>query len=206
MNNKNFLIIVAILVIASIINFIFYSKPYSEESASIKMSDFPMTIGEWSSQDILLSERVYKLLETTNLIMKNYKNQNGESINLYIIYSQDNRKVTHPPEICLQGEGGTITNKTPIQITSSIKATKLIIEKGISKDLVVYWYKAGKLNTNNYLRQQLKQVFSRLSNGDASVAMIRILTAVDGRGEDAALERIKAFCNIIEPLLNKYVP
>jgi EpsI family protein len=206
MNNKSFFVVVTILVIAAIISYIFYRKPESEGLISVKMSDFPMAIGEWSSQDIPLSERVYELLETRNLIMRNYTNQNGESVNLYIIYSPDNRKVNHPPEICLQGEGAIITNKTPIQITKTIRATKLMIEKGLSRDLVVYWYKAGTLNTNSYLLQQLKHVLGRFSNNNTSVAMVRISADVDSSGEDIAIARIKTFANLIEPILNKYVP
>lgn len=170
------------------------------------MADFPITIGEWTSKDTVLSERTYKLLETRNLIMRNYTNPKGDSINLYIIYSQDNRKVAHPPEICMQGSGATVTNKTSINITDSIKATELIIEKNIAKELVVYWYKVGKINTNVYLKQQIKQVTDKIRGKSSSIALIRVLSNIEGNDKEAALDKIKTFCKLIEPLLEKYVP
>ncbi len=170
------------------------------------MSDFPKTIGEWTSEDIPLSERDHELIETKNLIMRNYKNRGGDIVNLYIIYSQGNRNVSYPPEIRLQGQGETITNKSSVQITNSIEATKLIIEKDISRELVVYWYEAGKLNTNSYLKQQIKIVIDRMFGKKISVALIRLLTEIKNEKEDVALTKIKTFCALIEPLLEKYMP
>ena len=206
MNNKNFIITLVILILAGVIGFILYLPSRVTEMDNIKMSDFPKTFGEWDSEDIALSERVYELLETKNLIMRNYKNKQGDIINLYIIYSQDNRKVSHPPEICLQGGGATITNKSPVQITDSTKATKLIIENGNSRELVVYWYNAGEVHTNRYLRQQLKTVVDRMSGKKSSNVLIRVLTQVGDSGQDEALNKIKLFCAEIEPLLKTCIP
>lgn len=205
MNNKNFIIILVVLLLAGIMGFVLYLPLRGTEIDDIKMSDFPKTFGDWESEDIILSERVYEQLETKNLIMRNYKNKHGDMINLYIIYSQDNRKVSHPPEICLQGGGATITNKSPIQITDCIQATKLIIENGDSQNLVVYWYKAGKLHTNSYLRQQLKTVVDRMSGKKSSNVLIRVLMQVRDNRQDEALSKIRLFCVEIEPLLKMYI-
>lgn len=205
MNNKNFIIILIILILAGIMGFISNLPSRVTEIDDIKMSDFPKTFGEWDSEDIMFSERVYELLETKNLIMRNYKNKQGDMINLYIIYSQDNRKVSHPPEICLQGGGATVISKSLIQITDSIKAVKLIIENGNFLELVVYWYKAGKLHTNSYLRQQLKTVVDRMSGKKSSNALIRVLMQVKDNRQDEALSKIKLFCTEIEPLLKIYI-
>ena len=170
------------------------------------MSDFPKAIGEWTSEDVPLDERTYELLETKNLIMRDYKDSKGGTVNLYIVYSQDNRKVTHPPEICLQGGGGTVVDKTPIQVTDSIKATKLLIEKAISQELVIYWYKSGNVNTNIFLMQQFKMAIEHLLGKKTSIAMIRVMTTIENNRQEEALSRLKSFCSLIEPLLNKYVP
>ena len=206
MNNKTFLFIALILTVVAVFSLI-SSMPIKPNAATkISVTDFPKTIGEWVAQDIPLTERVYELLETKNLIMRNYINKQGEAVNCYIIYSQDNRKVAHPPEICLQGEGATVVEKTAIQITDSIKATKLILEKSLSRELVIYWYKAGNLNTNDYLKQQLKIVIDRMSRKSSSGALIRLATEIKGDNQDKALSLIQSFAKQIEPLIQKYAP
>jgi EpsI family protein len=170
------------------------------------MEDFPKAIAEWKSEDVLLSKYVYELLGTKNLIMRNYKNKKGETVKLYVVYSQDNRKVSFPPEIELRDEDATITDKSPLKVTDSIKATKLIIEKGSYWELVVYWYKVGGLNTSIYFKQQLKATIDRMLGKKTSVALIRVSTEIENNKQDIALSRIMAFCALIEPLLEKYVP
>lgn len=206
MNNKIFVVVILILLIASIVSITSYFPSKSGSKKEIQMADFPREVGEWISEDIPLSKLDYAILETDNLIMRNYKNLKVDIINLYIIYSQDNRKVGHPPEICLQGAGATVINKSAINITNSIKATELIIENNASKELVVYWYKVGKINTNSYLKQQLRQVIDKIMGKNSPIALIRVLTVIKNNDSEAALDKVKAFCRVIEPLLNKYVP
>jgi EpsI family protein len=205
MNNKNFLIVVATLILVTIISFPAFMSCYETQS-EIKMADFPKTILNWTSQDLPVSERTYRLLETRNLITRNYINQNQDTVNLFIIYSQDNRKVVDPPEIYLQGAGESITSKSSVQLANAIKATELTLEKGLSRELVVYWYRSGKLNTNLYLKQQLKVVIDRMLGKKTSVVLIRVSTKIEDSQQDAALTKIKGFCALIEPLLDRYVP
>ena len=206
MKDKNFYIIVGILVIVGLISLFSYMPTRLETNFKIKMSDFPKAIGEWTSEDVPLDERTYELLETKNLIMRDYKNSKGKTVNLYIVYSQDNRKVAHPPEICLQGGGATVVDKTSIQLTGSIKAVKLILEKAVSRELVVYWYKLGNANTNIFLKQQFKMAIEHLLGKKTPIAMVRVLTVIEDNRQEEALSRLKSFCSLVEPLLNKYVP
>jgi len=195
-----------ILTVVAVFSLISYMPVKPNAATEISVTDFPKTIGEWKAQDIPLDEHVYELLETKNLIMRNYKNRQGESVNCYIIYSQDNRKVAHPPEICLQGEGATVVDKTAIQVTDSIKATKLILEKSLSRELVIYWYKAGNLNTNDYIKQQLKIAINRMLRKSSSGALIRLVTEIKGESQGKALSLLQTFAKQIEPLIQKFAP
>jgi len=205
MNNKTFIIVAIILVAVAIVGLVSYLPTRFDISSKVKVADFPKVIGEWSATDIALSERDYEILETRNLIMRDYKNTKGDSIYLYIVYSEDNRKVSHPPEICYMGSGVTIADKSTAQITDSIKATKMLVEKADSRQLVIYWFKAGSLNTDKYLRQQLKIVIDRMLGKRTSGALIRVSTDING-SSDVSLKLLKEFCGEIEPLLSSYVP
>lgn len=203
--NKTFSAVVLILVISGIIGFSFYfSAPVDSKDAPIK--NFPLKIGDWKAEDIPLDERVYDLLETKNLILRDYQDPQGRKINFYVIYSRDNRKVSHPPEICLQGDGGTVVEKSPLKISPAINANKLVMEKKTTRELAVYWYKAGSHYTANYVDQQIRMSWDRLLGKKTSLALIRVIAVVENNNDQEAMSRIREFCALIEPLLAEYAP
>lgn len=203
MNNRNFIIAVVILVFAAIIA----NAPVKFDPAKeTRMENFPKAIGNWQGTDIKLEKRDYEILETTNLIMREYKNAKADVVYLYIIYSGDNRRALHPPEVCYSGSGATMLNKSVIPITNSLKANKFTVENKDSRQLVVYWFKSNELNTYSYLKQQIKSVVGRMLGKQASGAMIRVSTEIKNNNQAEALKVIKGFCEEIWPLLTKYVP
>jgi len=206
MNNKTFIIVICISIIVSIIGFSSYLPARFDISSKIKVSDFPMQIDDWKATEIPLSKRDYEILETRNLFVRDYKNKKGDSVILYIIYSEDNRKVSHPPEVCYIGSGVTVVDKSLVQISNDIKATRMIVEKKDSRQLVVYWFRAGSLNTDKYLKQQIKIVIDRILGKRTAGALIRLSTDIKDDNQEVALSLIKAFCGQIEPLLAKYIP
>ncbi|MFH1282035.1 MAG: exosortase C-terminal domain/associated protein EpsI, partial [bacterium] len=156
--------------------------------------------------DIPIPENDYAILETRNLFVREYKNKQGQFVYLYLIYSEDNRKVSHPPEICLLGSGMTIVEKNPIQLTSPIKAMKLIVEKEKIPQMYIYWFKAGNVYTDNYIKQQMKIVIDRMLGKRTAGAMIRISTDLKTNDKEEAFNLLKSFSNEISPLLAKYIP
>lgn len=206
MRTKDIVIVIVILLIAGIFSSFSYFNRIKPADAETDIASFPKVVGEWQGEDILISERDYELLETRNLIMRDYTNPGGESVNLYIIYSQDNRKVAHPPEICLQGGGATVTDKTAVQVSDNVTATRMVLERDTSRQLVLYWYKLGEENTNFFLGQQLRMEFGRIFGKKFSIAMIRVMTVLEDGKEEEALERLKEFSLTIMPLLQKYTP
>lgn len=207
MNNKTFLIATAILSVVAVFGFITYLPTRIDSSSKINVTEFPKKIGQWSSTDIPISESDYEILETRNLIVRDYKNPKGESVQLYLIYSEDNRKVSHPPEVCYMGSGVTVADKTQTRISDSVTANKLLVEKEHARQLVVYWYKAGGLNTDKYLQQQLKVVADRTFGKRTSGALIRMtFDLTKDKDQDYGLNLIKSFYAEIAPLLDKYVP
>jgi EpsI family protein len=126
---------------------------------------------------------------------------------LYIIYSEDNRKVMHPPEVCYTGGGSTITEKGYFSVTPSIRSNRMITETtGGDRQFVVYWFRAGEFNIAKYLEQQLRIAWRRTFGKRTSGAMIRISAEVK-EGEEARVgQMIREFSSAIEPLLQKYVP
>ena len=207
MNNKNFVILMVILALAALISLSSYMPARSGGGDKIRVADFPMQVGLWQAKDIPLSERDYQILETRNLFVRDYTNPDQESVYFYVVYSQDNRKASHPPEVCYMGSGLTIVDKSSFQLTPEIKATKMMVDKsGGQKQMVVYWLKAGALQTDKYLNQQFKMVMDRTFGRKTSGALLRLSTDITNDNTEEALQRIRKFAREIEPLIEKYIP
>jgi len=94
MNKKNlgyWFIIILFCAVGSL-SWRIYFKVY-RKTDSISIHRFPKIIGEWSSEEIPVSDDDKALLETDNVFVRRYANRKGEEVFLFIVYSENNRKV-----------------------------------------------------------------------------------------------------------------
>ena len=111
-----FLIIIALFFAAGAMSWRLYFKAYVQADTA-DISSFPMEVGDWVAEDMPLTEREYAILETRNVFVRKYTNQKTDDIlYLFVVYSQSNRKVSHPPEICYTGAGNILIDKELIKI------------------------------------------------------------------------------------------
>lgn len=208
MNNFKFVIVALVLTAAAAIVFSSFNSSMYEGAGEVMMEKLPKSIGEWRGEDIPIPEKDYEILGTRNLIMRKYTHTlSEESVYLYIIYSVDNRKSVHPPEICYTGAGANaITEKSVIALTDTIKANKFSVDSKNSRQSVVYWFKSADLNTHSYIQQQLKMVMDRMLRKKTSSAMLRVSALLKNNDSAAALRLIQSFCRQIAPLFAQYVP
>lgn len=208
MKNKNFIIVVVILAVVLLISVPSYLIVPKAESEAL-VSKLPMQIGEWSGKELTVDERAYEILETKNLILREYT-KGDNRVFLYVIYSQDNRKVSHPPEVCFEGSGVTIVKKDkiglPLADGSNILVNRLVVEKNGASNLVVYWYKAGRRYIDNYMKQQFDIALSRLQFKRTSGALIRLTAEVSPKDPDQALKNVEAFTKEAVPYFDKVMP
>ncbi|PIZ84208.1 MAG: EpsI family protein [Candidatus Omnitrophica bacterium CG_4_10_14_0_2_um_filter_44_9] len=207
-SKKQFVIVLSILLVALAISVPAYLIVPSAKEETL-VSKFPMQIGGWSGKDLTVEENAYAILETRNLILREYTKGN-DKVYLYIIYSQDNRKVSHPPEVCLEGSGITVvkTQKISMELSGGkqIVANKLTVEKDGINNLIVYWYKSGERYFDNYLKQQLNVALSTLQFKRTSGAMIRFSAEVLQTAPNKAMEDIKAFVKESSAYFNQIIP
>lgn len=193
-NTLGYIAIIIMLVAASIfsINLFLHGK---EASDRLDIHKFPHVVDGWEGKDLAITEKEYDILETRNLIAREYTAPSGAKLELFIIYSETNRSVFHPPEVCLIGSGITTVDKKTEEIASdkgSFLTNKLYLEKGPMKELMLYSYKAGNLYTENFYLQQLylmaHQVFGKRVPG----ATIRVSMQVVGSDAET-LATLKKF-------------
>jgi len=193
-NMIGFVIIIAMFAITGIFSIqMFLREKTSHDKVDIRV--FPYTIGEWKGKDIEVTEWEYKLLETRNLISREYVNPSNNKIWLFIIYSETNRSVFHPPEMCLLGTGFNMVSKTKEDIDSrshKISANKLYLEKDNHKELTLYCYKAGNLYTSNFYLQQAYLIAHQIFGRSLAGATIRVSMPLK-KDEQAVLAEMKDF-------------
>jgi len=193
-NTLGFIAIVILLSLTSILSLnLFFKERIARDQFDIHK--FPYKIGQWKGQDLEVTEREYKILETRNLISRQYVNPSDEAIWLFIIYSETNRKVFHPPEMCIMGSGLRMVDKTKDEIETGggkISANKLYLEKDDYKEITLYCYKAGKLYTYNYYLQQAYLAFHQIFGKNIAGATIRVSAPLI-KNEQATLAILRNF-------------
>ncbi len=173
---------------------LFFSQ--RNEHDRMDVNEFPLTIGGWRGRDLDVQDNVYKILETENVLSREYVNDEGDTITLLIVYSETNRSVFHPPEVCLMGGGIEITDKEVIALPykgNDITVNKLYLAKDSFHMLALYCYKAGKLNTANFYLQQLYFSLGQLSRKPVKGATIRVSMPLGPGEEENAYIRLREF-------------
>ena len=96
-----------------------------------------------------------------------------------VVYSPDNRRVVHPPEVCYKGAGWECSEKVVVQHDGIPPLVRLKLANSNSRhDIVLYCYKAGNEITSNYYRHQLNIIANQTLMRATSSALLRFSTAV----------------------------
>jgi len=208
--HKNFIIMAFLLGVACLfsLNLLFNDV---KEIDTVDIKNFPRVIGAWTSEEIPLSKDDLDILETDNAFIRKYTNSNGEAVYLYIVYSQTNRKVSHPPEICYTGSGVSILENVHDQIhmeykNLTINANRLLLTKDKYYQITYYWFKVGDAFTANYWKQQMLVAINSLLGKDTGSALIRISADINNNDKETAVKEVKEFTALMAPQLFKYLP
>ncbi len=193
-NIFGYIALIALLLAAGFFSLnLFFMERSSHDKVNV--TKFPHVIDGWKGKDLDMTEREYDILETRNLIFREYINPAKENIYLFVIYSETNRSVFHPPEVCMMGSGVTIVDKQPEKIdlrNGSFFTNKLNVEKKEYKELVLYCYKAGNLYTDNFYLQQIYLALHQLFGRNVPGATVRVSMQLRG-DEKETLITLKSF-------------
>ena len=212
---KNIKFISILFLISGILSWHLYFKEY-RQADTVEISKFPKTFKGWNSQELPLTEEEYAILETRNVVSRKYTDSNNNGIYLLLVYSQHNRKVSHPPEVCYMGSGVSIVENAYDMISVgsrkfdspkfNIHANCLLLEAKGAKEFTFYWFKVGNTFTSNYWKQQMLIAVKTILGQSHSSALIRISANVENNNEAQTITQIKNFTRLITPDLLKYLP
>ena len=186
-------------------------------------SDFPMTLADrWTGKELPLEEKVLDILKVSDYLMRIYSPTPSASsgnlglrlapVSLYIGYYESQRTgaTYHSPKNCLPGAGWSFADISTASVTlpksgQSILINKVLIQKGIDQQLVLYWYHdRGRIIASEYWAKAY-MIWDSMTKNRTDGSLVRIIVPVSGTPE-AAFEVGVTFLQDMWPALVTHLP
>lgn len=177
---------------------------------------FPREIAEWSGTMETLTPDIEVVLAADDYVNATYLGAaRADVVNLFIAYydRQTEGSGIHSPEVCLPTGGWEVSGITQAEIDMTgtpygvFNVNRAVIQKGLSKQLVYYWFEQrGRRMTNDYLAKA-SVVWDSLTRGRSDGALVRFVTPISpGETETDAAARMEGFMRLVLARLPRFVP
>lgn len=179
------------------------ARPALEAESAV--ADIPLEAAGWRGEDDPVTERTYELLGTRNVLLRQYGAAGKVPVGLCLVFSREDRRVSHPPEVCYRGDGYQILDRRVVETGlrdargASLSANRLLVERPGQRLVVLYWYKAGAAYTPNFYKQQWKALVSGGEPAEGGYALVRLSSADDGSAD----ERLVGFARDFLPVFDE---
>jgi len=185
----------------------------------VSFDQFPSQIGNWNGQQLPpLENRILAILGVDDYLNRVYYAPDRSVAGLYIGYYKSQRQgdSIHSPQNCLPGAGWEPLENSFMTIataaamgTADISVNRYVIQKGIDKQLVLYWYQShGRVVASEYWSKFfLVRDAVRMNRTDA--ALVRVIVPIasgDDQGESHAQDKAVDFVKQMFPVLPSYLP
>jgi len=210
------LIAAALLSTAVAAAFVMAPRPERVDPVRDPFVLFPRSIDGWSGVMGELEPEVEQVLGADDYITATYEAP-GEFgfVNFFVAYydTLTEGEGLHSPEVCLPMGGWEVFSLDPYRVEmpgtvyGSFDVNRAVIQKGLSKQVVYYWFEQrGKRMTNDYL-VKASVVYDSLTMGRADGALIRFVSAIGPEETEADADaRIQRFMADALPDLPRFVP
>ena len=177
--------------------------------------EFPQNVGEWQGRQDALSEIELDKLQPTDYMLTNFTRGDGEILNLYVAFYENQRTgfSPHSPRVCIPGDGWQIADlqrrslETGMPDGRVLHFNRVLIRRGEHQQLVYYWFQQrGRLIANEYLSKWYLFRDALLRNRTDG-ALVRLRTPVaPGHDLGSADRRLTEFALGVVGELDGYVP
>jgi exosortase D (VPLPA-CTERM-specific) len=210
------LIVVVVLLVAASVGA--NSAPARDEVVPPRedLALFPEKVNAWHGQEQNLEKQYQDALKVDDHFLADYWRPGDQMpVNFWVAFyaSQRTGASTHSPRSCIPGGGWEITELAdhPVKgVTADggdLMVKRVVIAKGLSKQLVYYWFQQrGRHLTNEYLVKWLI-FWDALTRKRTDGALVRLVTPVpEGMDIGKADARLTAFMQDVYPLTHAYIP
>ena len=196
--------------------FILTPPPARIDVVRDSFSLFPREFGAWQGSAQSLDPATEKVLGASDYVNATYSAEGEASyVNIFAAWyvKQTEGSGIHSPAVCLPVGGWEVfsIDPTPVSIPGTVygdfNVNRAVIQKGISKQLVYYWFEQrGKRMTNDYAAK-ISVVYDSLTMGRSDGAMVRFVTPIEtGETEADADARMQRFMVLALKKLPQFIP
>jgi EpsI family protein len=151
---------IVVMIILTVFSLVYQVKAFYQEEKEFpdKLNLIAAETDRWSSVDEPLPESYYRMLNTDDILMRQYirKGSTGEDgkVYLYFFHSVGDRgPFLHRPELCLKGEGYNLLEQNDVMINGT-PARRMLFSRNGRGLLVYYWYRFNDRTVGNYIDLQ----------------------------------------------------
>ena len=210
------IIVSALITLAVTVAFVAIPSPPAVLVDRDPFALFPRAIGAWTGQVERLDPDVEKVLGANDYINATYLAPGeAEYVNFFAAFylKQTEGSGIHSPEVCLPVGGWEVFSITPTRVSvpgtiyGNFTVNRAVIQKGLSKQLVYYWFEQrGKRMTNDYLAKA-SVVWDSLTIGRTDGALVRFVTVIGPDETEAEAEaRMQRFMAVALAKLPRFIP
>jgi EpsI family protein len=189
--------------------------------AHAQIESLPLAFDGWIGGNTEpFSPQILAILGVDHYVSRHYRRSTEPRVGLYIGFYESQRQgdTMHSPLNCLPGAGWIPISKRTATITAfdgarkanrDLVVNRIIIEKGLDRQLVLYWYQShGRVVASEYWGKIYTVVDAvRMNRTDA--ALVRIIAPLGddpGGSEPQAEARAVSFVQALFPQLSQYLP
>ncbi|MBI5116954.1 EpsI family protein [Candidatus Poribacteria bacterium] len=204
-------IVVVLLGVTAVLTTLVKVTVRAHPTNAAPLDELPLVIGDFSGTEIPVEQSIKEILETPNVLMREYVGPRGVSITAAVVYYPQYRVYFHMPEGCMVGSGSVIVaeEREIIALPNAQKATlaanKIVLKQRGSDEHVMYFFVSGDLMTPSYPAMRFHLMMEHLKGRTAGAALVRFSTRA---GEDNRVQNtqaLKAFIADVCPLLPIYL-
>jgi EpsI family protein len=124
--------------------------PPSAAALQQRLQLFPLQVEAWEGIEGKIDDAVVARLKLDDWMLRRYEHPAGAFLWLYIGFLEHlaPEKSHHSPQVCYPAWGWELVQREVQQIAfpagQSILVTKLLVQKGLAQQLVLYWYQQGE--------------------------------------------------------------
>jgi len=198
------------------------ARASKSEPVAIRASfdEFPLQLAGW--RGVILppfDPEVLNLLKVDDYMNRLYVAPDRSSVNLYVGYYSTQRRgdTMHSPLNCMPGAGWTAVSDSFLPVTvrngsgaeQSVVVNRYVIEKGLDRQLVLYWYQShGRVVASEYWSKffLVKDAISLNRTDGSLVRIVSPIKDLNAGEEDRALATATRFLGDLFPVLASHLP
>lgn len=175
---------------------------------------FPRVLGDLRGDFMRLAPEVEGVLDADDYLSAMYWDAKGNSVDVFVAYYEDQTAGggIHSPEVCLPVGGWEVSELTPYPVDMTdvgygeFKVNRAIIQKGVSKQLVYYWFEQRGARMTSDVLTKVAVITDSWTRQRKDGAMIRFVTDIQESNTSAADERLQEVMRQVLKPLPGYVP